>query len=427
MVRSIFEISVNVVEMFIVIRFLSLYLGFKYTGVKRYVGFGLAWCVTTVVLSVINYFFQYEGIIGLSLMLLYFLYSYVFLKGSTTMKLFVSGFINCIVYLISFCMGLIINILSRSNLNDMFVELGAGRISWIVVTKIILLAVSEIMIRHKADPDMELSNAWVFILVPVAAMFAISILMYTSLENEALQLPMLAASVSIIVICILTYYSYIRISEDSRVRADYKLLQERYEIDKRNAENIKELYDSACSIRHDIKLHLGMIRSLMADSVDSAEQYIDSVLKSQVETALSFINSGNKAFDAVVNTKLCICKKLNIYAEMRIMKNALNGLSDVEIGVLFGNLLDNAIEAASRADEKSITLEVQKQGEYISVFISNSIQKSVLKDNKLLKTTKAHSSMHGYGTKNIRKIVEKREGIIDFFEENGRFCCDILL
>ena len=45
-----------------------------------------------------------------------------------------------------------------------------------------------------------------------------------------------------------------------------------------------------------------------------------------------------------------------------------------------------------------------------------------------LKTTKKDCHEHGFGTKNVRKIVEENDGMIQYFQNaSGMFCCDILL
>ncbi len=57
----------------------------------------------------------------------------------------------------------------------------------------------------------------------------------------------------------------------------------------------------------------------------------------------------------------------------------------------------------------------------------NSVDVSVLKNNKTLQTTKSDKAVHGFGTKNIQKIVDKHNGIVNYFEENGYFGCQILI
>lgn len=62
----------------------------------------------------------------------------------------------------------------------------------------------------------------------------------------------------------------------------------------------------------------------------------------------------------------------------------------------------------------------------MSIVVSNSIKDSVLKDNPELTTTKS-SVNHGYGILNIKKIVQKYDGLIRFYENEDKFIADVLL
>ena len=80
---NLFEISINVLEEFITIMFITLYLGCKYNDIRKYIGFIVTLIISVCMISMMNYFYQYEGILGLSFILIYFIYSLFFLKGNT--------------------------------------------------------------------------------------------------------------------------------------------------------------------------------------------------------------------------------------------------------------------------------------------------------------------------------------------------------
>lgn len=90
-------------------------------------------------------------------------------------------------------------------------------------------------------------------------------------------------------------------------------------------------------------------------------------------------------------------------------------------------MIDNAIEAAENTVDKRITVEMNTCGNYLSILITNSISNSVLTDNKDLMTSKADKELHGIGIKSVKAVVKKYDGMINFYEENGEFCCHILL
>ena len=108
----------------------------------------------------------------------------------------------------------------------------------------------------------------------------------------------------------------------------------------------------------------------------------------------------------------------------KINYDILNNINDEDIAVLFGNIFDNAIEAAEKVEDKFISLEIQKQGAYISIYMENSFDG--LFDPEL-KSRKGEKHEHGIGMKNVRRIVEEYNGMMKCFVEENIFCCDILL
>src|SRR5699024_7891 len=97
--------------------------------------------------------------------------------------------------------------------------------------------------------------------------------------------------------------------------------------------------------------------------------------------------SGNDTLDAILNTKQVTAYQYGINFEA-VIADSLKFMSEEDICVLFGNLLDNAISAAGQTCTKQITLAIQPQDTYVSIVISNSIKESILSNNPNLKTTK---------------------------------------
>ena len=98
---NLFEFGVNILEESMTLLILSFYFGCKYTGIRKYTGFFITLAVSVFTITAYNYLYISEGFLGLSFVIIYFIYALIFLNGDIYTKLFISGFVNCIVYIIS--------------------------------------------------------------------------------------------------------------------------------------------------------------------------------------------------------------------------------------------------------------------------------------------------------------------------------------
>lgn len=105
----------------------------------------------------------------------------------------------------------------------------------------------------------------------------------------------------------------------------------------------------------------------------------------------------------------------------------ISGIEDIDLCVLLGNILDNAIEACEKSSEKNIEVSIYSDSTKLIITVINNIDFSVLNDNPELNTSKTDISSHGYGVKTIKSIAEKYNGQASFYEENNKFVCQINL
>jgi sensor histidine kinase regulating citrate/malate metabolism len=112
-----------------------------------------------------------------------------------------------------------------------------------------------------------------------------------------------------------------------------------------------------------------------------------------------------------------------------------------DICSLFGNILDNAIEATQQVEEKEkrlITLSVRSRNQFIIVECENcsdsenvrfktNRKRSIFRNNNLPKTTKKDAVKHGFGLKSIAQVAEKYGGAMNCSYEDGWFKVKVLL
>ncbi|MCH5213261.1 MAG: GHKL domain-containing protein [Oscillospiraceae bacterium] len=423
---DLFELSINIFEELMLTAFLTIYFGCKYYDFRKYIGFVATVAIASATITFFNSLYIYEGFLSLAFLLIYTIYALVFLNGDKYTKIFISGFINCILDFTSIFSILCISVLTNQNEYQIF-TMSFDRIALIVLSKTLFIIACIILLKFRFNGVMRKKNIAVLILMPIVVEISTIGIMQVFLRYSELKSELLLASISVMAANVITYYIFIKINNDAEREMKIKALEQKEEYDKRHADEVDELYTKVCGIRHDLLHHFTMMKGLLDEGNEKAKEYIQSVTQEQIQQIKTFVKTDNDYFDAIVNAKLAVCEKIGIKVRTRIMNGALSRLNNYEIASLFGNLFDNAIEATQNSRIKRIDLDVQLQQGHLSVFMKNTIDESVLEHNKNLITTKKNKEYHGLGIKNIQKIVDMQNGIINYFEENGYFCCDILL
>ena len=423
---NLFEISVNIFEELIMTAFLMLYFGNKYNDFRKYLGFVLNVSVSTATITLFNSLYINEGFLGFTFIVIYAAYALIFLKGDKYTKLFMSGFVNCLVYFISALTQIAISAILKISVSELYV-MSNERMVFILLSKVLFVAACVILLKFRVTNIGRQKNIALLIIMPLAAEVSMIGIMQMFLEYSELNSKLLLASVSVMVSTVITYYVFIKSAADTEKQIKANALEQKEEYDKRHANEVDELYAKTVGIRHDLLIHFTTLSALLETGNEKAKEYINSVTHDQIQQIKHFIKTDNAYFDAIANAKLAVCEKLGIKVRTRIMNGSLEKLSHSEIASLFGNLFDNAIEASKDSKFKRIDLDVQLQRGHLSVMMRNSIDRSVLQGNEHLTTTKKNKEYHGLGTKNIQRIVDKKKGIINYFEEDGYFVCDILI
>lgn len=112
-----------------------------------------------------------------------------------------------------------------------------------------------------------------------------------------------------------------------------------------------------------------------------------------------------------------------------IVNGVIGGISDLDIHILMENLIDNALDAIAKSSTKSLYIVISSNEGCIRIEIDNSVSGNVLlKNPDFENTTKNDKLRHGYGMKNIRDIIERYHGNIEYiYIEPDSVRCKIVL
>ncbi len=228
-----------------------------------------------------------------------------------------------------------------------------------------------------------------------------------------------------IVCCTLALFVEFYVHESVRTQSEMLVLRRineeerrRYELSRENAEQMNIKY-------HDLKHKLRYLeKRLPQEELDAMRTLIDSY-ESTYETGLDVL-------DIVLNEKQMLCRSKGI--TLTVMGNGagLRFMDTMDVYSLFGNLMDNAIEAVEALEppeKRQISMVLERRGEFVYISCMNYTGNDVsLRQDGLPGTTKTREpGYHGYGLRSIRMIAEKYHGGIRIQSENGMFGLNIYM
>ena len=140
------------------------------------------------------------------------------------------------------------------------------------------------------------------------------------------------------------------------------------------------------------------------------------------------IRTGNAVADSLLNYKLEEAERRNIRVEYEIDISDSLPVENFDLTCILGNLMDNAVEAAERAEKRRITfrMEYRDRGFFLFEIRNTYAGKIIINDNTLL-TTKRNAQEHGLGLKSVSWAIRKYNGSMRFLHSEGMFGVSVRL
>lgn len=431
----IFELVVNLFQSAIVLQTIRAILKDKRTGKKANLAYILFVAILFLELSFVNFIVPFEGIGIIISILIIYIYSLINLKGTFMQKMFWSIFVMLLI------MGITIVVLSiegciigKGYLN-LVIQKDLYRFVGVVIIQIVLFYLTRFMIkRTKKDSTYSLKwNEWfVLLIIPVISIFTMSFvsLIIINIEDQLSPMQHIFSILSILGILMtnsLVYVLYVNMQKDHAKQLEYSILQQAFKSQEKSVEETKILYQSVRSIRHDLKQHFQVALTMLHsgkinEAVDYMEKYNDTVL----DGISNKVFCDNDVVNYIINSKSKICSDRHIKIYIYIA-NEIPEFSDLDLCVLLGNALDNAIEGVSGDGNNEIYLELRNVDNFFMISVKNTIINSVLEYNPNLISTKNEKELHGLGILSMKEVLQKYNGSIEFYESDNKFCCDMLL
>ncbi len=190
---------------------------------------------------------------------------------------------------------------------------------------------------------------------------------------------------------------------------------------------LAEQYRQSERLRHDMKNH---IIALSALSRNKEWEKIDSYLRNMEGIALDAEDdmTGNKAVDALLYQKRKRAGEENIKWECDVRMPKGCCINEFDLCVLFGNILDNALEACGRmqsSESRFINIQAKTVKKCFLLEVKNSVDRTEKYTDGF--TNKGDSQEHGIGLLNVGDVVNRYNGAVHIEAEEGIFVISILM
>lgn len=194
----------------------------------------------------------------------------------------------------------------------------------------------------------------------------------------------------------------------------------------RHLGEVRSIHREMRGYKHDFHHHLQTLKGqLEAGETDRALAYIEQ-LDEQLIHVDTLLKTGNVSLDAILSAKLSQAKAENIAVTIKATVPDRLLLSDVELSIVIGNLLDNAIESCTTATgERFIRIYMAMKGNMLYFSMLNSSGEKKTKTGTLFSSHK--KGLHGFGLRRAEAILHEHGGWCKYNSEDGAFTCEFLV
>ena len=211
-----------------------------------------------------------------------------------------------------------------------------------------------------------------------------------------------------------------------RKKTYLRLVRMQEEQAKQHLNEVRSIYNEMRGYKHDFHHHLQTLKGqLEAGETERALAYLEQLDRS-LQAVDTLQKTGNVTVDAILSAKLAQAKAAGIPVTVQANLPAQLLLSDLEVSIVLGNLLDNAMEACGAAEgEKFLRLTLCLKGKMLYCYLLNSAGAKQKKLGALFKTAKPGA--HGFGLHRAAAIIEQHGGWIKYNSEDGAFTSEFLV
>lgn len=328
-------------------------------------------------------------------------------------------FVTLLIYGVNIgCDFLALNLLTNYSATQSYDE-GIAYVTVILIMFCEIVA-EKILMKNKEKKNMPHEN--ILLLISFVSIAQVIIIDKGVKTRELLVI----SGICILMTILLIFYLYDVLISAYKKLEEQSLMEKQMLIYSHQLDILMKSEEKVKALRHDMKNHLGelavMVESQKNEEIRKYIQEMGGYMQNQSE----LISSGNKNFDSLLNYLLGRAKKELNCVEYEVHIPSDLQVSAFDMNVILGNLIENGIEAAEQTEDKWMSVDIYYEKGMLSMEIKNSFQHELsIEKNKFLSTKEEKE--HGIGLSNVKKMIEKYQGVMDVSDSNQIFTVKIML
>lgn len=420
---SIIECVYTLIEICVIMFFISMYFKPKPLFSNK-IDFMLA-LLFVIILEILASVFSLHWLMTLIVsVLVIFLICSLFYKGTLTEHIIISFICIFLLAMSDVCALTMISKFLGVNYNELVDDSSVSRLLGVLCSKALyLIAISFILFFKKKYKFFMSKGELILILITLI----ISGIEITLLRNIIYASKSYYNTFLIILLCvafmnITLFYTMVYIGKKNIAEKNYSLLQKQLELQEENLKTLERKYDETAKIRHDFKNYISCALKMLAEGNNKElTSYLEDLSDKKINEITSYVATKRAILGAVINSKLSQAKNSGIEMQCYILSE-LERISDIDIGILLANIIDNALEACAKNKcDSEIVLKTWTEAGYYFIELTNTVENDVLLENPKLSTSKEKKKLHGVGLKSVKDIVDKYYGMINFDQRGNVF------
>lgn len=285
-----------------------------------------------------------------------------------------------------------------------------------IVFMIAITALKRVFTKDEIK-ELPVRYSFMLVLIPIGSIYIMNniFMLGYKLHSNRANIQSAVTAVILLGVNVLVFYIYIKLADDLQLRRMTSVYEQQLDLCERHQQERELSILQLRDVRHNMKNNLVSILAY-AENGDNEKiiRFVNEIMEEGGIKTSTVTNSGNIVIDSLIGYWYVEAKKVGIDFSVNLNIPMEMPFRGADICLILGNLLENAVEAAQKAEgKKYIRLHMKYDKNNLLLFVENNYKGVLIKTkDKRLKSTKTDAGNHGVGLSSVYRIAAKYHGVV---------------